>query len=161
MDILHIEWMLYYQRHSLCGIELHEVIQYCVHILQAHTYITIWYTTMHDNETHIPNDCTLHTKRWLYCYTMHLFIRTKLASYCTLHVAVSFQLIVYTNIKITKRYYHTGELIFLCWQWLDPLLYSKSSKNLKLKRKKITHVWTTMNNSEEGYSIVVETSVMF
>ena len=39
----------------------------CVHILQACTYIAIWYATTHDNKTHVPYDCILHTKWWLYC----------------------------------------------------------------------------------------------
>ena len=35
--------------------------------LQACTYITIWCPTTHDNKTHIPYECMLHTKLWLYC----------------------------------------------------------------------------------------------
>ena len=36
-------------------------------ILQTHTYITIWCATMHYNNTDVPYDCILHTKRWIYC----------------------------------------------------------------------------------------------
>ena len=43
------------------------LIKHSVHILQAHTYITIWCAIMHDNKTHVPHDCILHTKQWLYC----------------------------------------------------------------------------------------------
>ena len=61
------EWLLYYQRHSVCGLELHEelhpqtsigcsLIQHCVHILQAISYIAIWCGTMHDNTTHVAYD---------------------------------------------------------------------------------------------------------
>ena len=35
--------------------------QNCVHILQVH--IAIWCATIHDNKTHIPYDCILHTKQ--------------------------------------------------------------------------------------------------
>ena len=44
----------------------HSLMQ-IVCILQAHIYIAIWQTTTHDNKTHIPNDCLLHTKWQLYC----------------------------------------------------------------------------------------------
>ena len=61
-----------------------------------YVYIAIWCATTHDNETHLPYDCMLHTKRRLnYHATMHRFVRTKLASYT--NVAVSFQLFVYAN----------------------------------------------------------------
>ena len=43
------------------------LIQNCVLILQAHTYIGIWSVTTHDNKTHTPYDCILHTKWWPYC----------------------------------------------------------------------------------------------
>ena len=45
----------------------HSLMQHHVRILPAYTYITIWSTTMHDNEAHVPYDCILHTKRRLYC----------------------------------------------------------------------------------------------
>ena len=56
---------------------------HCVHILQAHTNIGIRYTTMHDNKTHVPDDCMLRMKTKPLLSTMHHFIRTKLASYST------------------------------------------------------------------------------
>ena len=43
------------------------LIQNCVYILQALIYIAIWCATTHDNKTHVPYDCILHTKWWLYC----------------------------------------------------------------------------------------------
>ena len=43
------------------------LIQHCVRILQAHTHVTIWCATMHDNKTHVAYDCTLHTKWQLCC----------------------------------------------------------------------------------------------
>ena len=60
------------------------MIQHCVSILQAHTYIAIWYVGTHDNKTHIPNDW-LHTthQTTVFLLMMHHFIRTKLASYNT------------------------------------------------------------------------------
>ena len=72
----------------------------CVYILQAHIYIrylvrnntwqqnshTLWLHTTHQMTALLP--------------TMHCFIRTKLSSY-TIHVTVSFQLIVYAILKIT------------------------------------------------------------
>ena len=43
------------------------LIQNCVRILQAHTYIAIWCVITVDNKTHIHYDCILHTKQRLYC----------------------------------------------------------------------------------------------
>ena len=76
MDVQHIERLLYYWRHSLCGLELHErfdwraaggerggqthvswsLIQHFVCILQARTYIAVWCSATHDNKTHVPYD---------------------------------------------------------------------------------------------------------
>ena len=53
----------------------HSLIQHCVFILQAYRYIAIWRSSMHDNKTHIPYDCTLHTKPHRYCHQCIVFIR--------------------------------------------------------------------------------------
>ena len=45
----------------------HSLLQNCVCILQTHKYITVWCATTPDSKTHLPYDCMLHTKRWLYC----------------------------------------------------------------------------------------------
>ena len=58
------------------------LIQHCVCILLAHTYIAIWYATTHDNKTHVPFASTTHQTMAL-LLTMHRLIRTKLASYNT------------------------------------------------------------------------------
>ena len=78
MDSVHIERLLYYRRHSLCGLEFHERSDWratvpdthqlffdttlCVRILQDHTYIAIWSATTHENKTHVLYDCISHTK---------------------------------------------------------------------------------------------------
>ena len=79
MDFQHIKLLVCYWKHSLCCLELHErfdwittapaqtriglsLIQRCVCILPAHTYITIWCITSHDNKTHVPYDWRPHTK---------------------------------------------------------------------------------------------------
>ena len=41
---------------------IRSLMQHCVCMLQAHTYIAIWCATTHDNKTHVPYDCILHTK---------------------------------------------------------------------------------------------------
>ena len=47
-------------------------------------------------ETHVPYDCISHTERRLYC--QQCIVSLKQSWLATLHVAVSFQLIVYANI---------------------------------------------------------------
>ena len=103
MDILHIERLLCYRRHFLCGLELHERSNWsfsdttlCVYT--ASPYSAIWCTTTRDNKTHVPYDCTLVTKRWLYCQWCIIFIRTKLASYTTCCSVFSINR-VHANIK--------------------------------------------------------------
>ena len=88
MDVLHIEQLLYYQRHSWCGLwscmrDPNEELQ--PHTLQAHTYITIWCATMHDSETHVAYACKQTTAL---LPMKHCFMRTNLASY-SIHIAVS------------------------------------------------------------------------
>ena len=61
----------------------HSLIQHCVHMLQAVSYITIWCATTHNNKTHILYDCILCTKWQLCCHPCIVFIRAKLASYTT------------------------------------------------------------------------------
>ena len=66
-----------------------------------HASVVVWYiailcTTMHDNKTHVPYDCIIHTKRRLYC--QRCIILEQQSWLATLHAAVSFQLIMYTNI---------------------------------------------------------------
>ena len=63
MDVQHIKWLLYYQAHFLCGLQLQErsnwrataqtpigcsLIPTCVRILQALIYIAIWCATACD-----------------------------------------------------------------------------------------------------------------
>ena len=85
MDVPFIKRMLYYQRHSLCALELHERSYWramapdthqsfsdttlCAYTASPHIhmYIAIWCATTHDNRTHVPYDCILHTKWRLYC----------------------------------------------------------------------------------------------
>ena len=106
MDVLHIEQLLYYQRHSLCGLELHEIFDWramtpdihrgnsliqCCLTANPYTYIhAIWYATAHDSKTHIAYNCTTHQTMVL-LPMIHHFIRTSLASY-SVRVAMSFQL---------------------------------------------------------------------
>ena len=96
MGILHIEWLHYYQRHSLCTLELHErsdcwamvrVIHHCVRILQAHVFIAICCATMHNKQ----NQCTLSLRTTHQSLallpTTYRFIRVLLTS-CTTHCSV-------------------------------------------------------------------------
>ena len=57
----------------------------------------------HNNKAHVRYDCLLDTKQWLYCQRcIALYEKSWVAA---LHVAVFFQLIMYANVKTTKRYY--------------------------------------------------------
>ena len=87
------------QRATALGLYCRHCWIHCGHILQAHTYNTIWCVTTHDNKTPVAYDCTTHQMMTL-LPTMHCFIRTKsyVTSCCSpqhlqyLHVVVSFQL---------------------------------------------------------------------
>ena len=70
----------------------------CVYCKPVIAHIAIWCETIQDNKTHVPSDTKRQTMALL--PTMHRFIRTKLAS--NLHIAMSFQSVVYANIKITN-----------------------------------------------------------
>ena len=72
--------------------------------LYIHLYLMCYYAwhTMYGNKTCIPYDGLLHTKGLLYCQQCIVLLEQSWPA--TLHVAVFFQLIVYANIKITKRY---------------------------------------------------------
>ena len=65
------------------------------------TYIAIWCATTHDNRTRAPYDCIVHTKRRPYCQRC-IFLQDQ-SWLATLQVVVSFQLIVYANIKINDN----------------------------------------------------------
>ena len=53
----------------------HSLIQHCVHILQAHTYIAIWYASTHGSKTQIAYDCAAHQTMALLLIMYH-FITT-------------------------------------------------------------------------------------
>ena len=95
------------QTHISCSL-----IQHRVCTLQACAYSAIWYATMHYNKTHVPHDYILPTKLRLYCQ-QHINLQEQ-SWLATLHVTLSFQLIVQVNIEITKRYYHIYLLRVCC-----------------------------------------------
>ena len=103
VNILHIEQPLYYRRHSLCTLELHERPKWRAMAPDTHQmlpnttlcaytaspyFIAISCPTTHDNKTNVPDDCILHTKQWLYCQQ-----RIAMLTIATLHIAEFFQLI--------------------------------------------------------------------
>ena len=128
VDVLHIEQLLYYQKHSLCVLELHERSDWrtmtpnthwsvtdttlCAYTASLYIYHYLVYNYAWQQNSH-----TL----WLYYTpdktllpTMHHFIKTSLASY-SIHVAVSFQLQqerwykdICINNKINKKYYSSS-----------------------------------------------------
>ena len=78
--VQHIEQLLYYRRHSQCGLVLHyrdptgirletrighSLIQHCAHAASPNAHRYIWYATTPDNKTRLPYECILHTKRQL------------------------------------------------------------------------------------------------
>ena len=148
MDVLHIERLLYYRRHSLCDLELHEWSDWramggsvgwgggpdthwlfsgttlCAYTVSPYIYLylvcnyawqqksrTLWLHTTHQMTALLPN--------------MFHFIRTKLASYTT--CSSVFQLIMYANIKISKKYY--------CIYFFTSLPLSAKKKEDKLRVK--------------------------
>ena len=110
MDVLHMKRLLYYQRHSLCVLELHERSEWratapgtnrlfpdttlCVYMYAVHHSLGLNYT-FQNSHTLWLYDSILCTKWRLYWqWWIILYEQSWLA---TLHVAVSFQLIGYAN----------------------------------------------------------------
>ena len=54
-------------RESPCVVPSWDRLTIFVRILQTRAYIVIYCATIHDNKTHVPYDCILHNKQWLYC----------------------------------------------------------------------------------------------
>ena len=90
------------QARKLASLYIHRYL-ICNYIHMTTNSCTLWLDTTHQTTVLLP--------------TMHLFIWTKLASYTTVQVTVSFQLIVYINIKITKRYTTILFYVFAAKQW--------------------------------------------
>ena len=110
-DVLHIEWLLYYQSDFLRSLKLHERPEFegydPRHSSVVLFYIAIWCATTLDNKTHVPYDCTLHIKGQLYCqWYIILLEQGWLAARYTLQCL--FNLIIYSNINVTNRYYPTS-----------------------------------------------------
>ena len=113
MDVQHIERLLYYRTHSLCGLELQErpncrvkapgrhqsfsdtnsvyiyckPVYTCTSLFGAQLRMTV--------EAHVLCGCILHTKNGFTANGASFYEQSWLA---TLHVLVSCQLIVYANI---------------------------------------------------------------
>ena len=118
MEVLHIEWPLYYRRHSLSSLELQERSDWKA--MAADTHQSFSYTTLcaYTASLYIHH-YLLHNYAWqqnqhtLWLHTapqMTALLPTMYSSVdCsyTIHVYVveSFQLIVYADIKISDRYF--------------------------------------------------------
>ena len=104
VNIQHIERLLFSETFSVLfrfAIDIQCLTRHCVCKVQAPIYIAIWYATMPDNKTHVPYKRIHHTKWWLYCQRcIVLYEQSWLA---TLHVPLSFRLIIYAIIKITIK----------------------------------------------------------
>ena len=86
---------LWPQTHINCSL-----VQHCVCILQAISYIAIWCATTYDNTTtHVVHNCSTHQTMALQP-VMHHFIQTNLTS-CTTYCSV-FPIIVHTNLRINE-----------------------------------------------------------
>ena len=102
MDVVHIQGLLYYQRHSLCCLELHERFDWrasalgthrlffdkilCafkanpyIHRYLVHNYLHVW----QQNSRTLLMDTTQQTTALLLTMQCLTFIRTKLTSYTT------------------------------------------------------------------------------
>ena len=128
-DVQHIKWLLYCQRHSLCGLDLHKRSDWRATCMAPKTYRSFSDTTLC---AYTASPCIQHcylvcnyackqNSRTLWLHTthqmtasppmMHCIIWTKLASYTT-HCSDSSINRVNANIKITKRYYHIYVLFY-------------------------------------------------
>ena len=92
----------YGPRHALFILWYNIICIYC----KPFQYTTIWCTTTHFNKTYVPYHYTLLIKQWLYC--KQCIVLCGKIWLATLHIAVSFHIILYASIKITIRYYHTS-----------------------------------------------------
>ena len=137
MDYLHINPLLYCRKHSLCGLELHERLDWRATAPDTHRSFsdtTLFADTASPcihcylvcNYAWQQNSCTLwlHTKHQM--TALHLFMTTSSASYTT-RCSV-FQLIMYTNVKMTKKYYRNS--LWVCCQ--------PAKKEHKLEEKKFS-----------------------
>ena len=105
-------------------------------MMQAISCIAIWCATIHDNTTLVAYDSTTHQMKAL--PMMHCFLTKNWLA--TLHIAVSFQLILYTDIKIVKRYYRT---FFISLAFTNTLVHcnefasKQKERNIQTKSKKV------------------------
>ena len=127
MDILHIKQLLYYRRHSLHGLELHEksdwratalhthcghsLIQYCrVYIARPYIYCFGVQLRVTTKLTWLMT--VLHTKREVYCQRcIVLEEQIWLATLYTLQFLSNYNgryKYMYANVKINKEYYRTS-----------------------------------------------------
>ena len=44
IDVQHLEWLLYYQRHSLCGLELHKRFKWSATCPEIPAQVILWYS---------------------------------------------------------------------------------------------------------------------
>ena len=100
MDIQHIKRLLYYQRHFLCVLELHErshsrATAPDTHLSFSDTTLCAYTVSLYIHRYFVRNYVWQQNSRTLW---LHSWLTT-------LHVTASFQLIVHANIKITNRYY--------------------------------------------------------
>ena len=128
MNVAQMELLLYYLRHFLYGLELHERFNWstmapdihqfisdttlCVYnaSLYIHCYLVLnctWQQNLHTSD-YIP-----HTKWWLYC--QRFIILYEQSWLATTHIAVSFQLIVNTlKLKLPIGIYYCTSLWVCC-----------------------------------------------
>ena len=70
MDILHIEWLLYYRRHSFCGLELYERFNLRTVAPDTHHHVILWYSIVCILQHRQKNKgaCNSLHSNWLHCY---------------------------------------------------------------------------------------------
>ena len=120
MNILYIKQMLYYQRHFFCGLELHErskwrstapdiqqsfsgTILSCVYCKLIHTQRLTCSTQLLMTTNLMYVITAYYTPKVGFTANHAMFYKNKVGQ--LLHITVSFQFILYANVKIAKRYY--------------------------------------------------------
>ena len=118
MDIQPIEQLLYYWTHSLCGLESHERSNWRATAPNTPCLFTgttlCVYTTTPTKLTYMYLMTAYYTSNDSFTANEASFYNNEVGYLHILHIAVFFQFIAYTNIRINiiGTYYHTSSQVY-------------------------------------------------